>query len=224
MKARNLNAAGFPPRQQAALIGDVTSVTPAGTVIANATAITLNASTVAIADAAATAGVQLPVPGRAGETIRLFNGGNNSTNVYPVTNGSIDNGTANAAVTMEPKSTAVFVALSAGSAANYSAHGEIATLVANVTPVGTTIGGAANVTASFTFLADAAANTGVILPANTTQTLWIVNGSANVTKVYPPVNGKINGIAANTSVSVAANTMVIARAYSTLDYGVTGIS
>lgn len=224
MKSSALMGAHVPSLQIQAMLGDVVAVTPAGTVIGNATPITSTTATAVLADAAVTAGSQLPVPALKGERVTVVNGGSNSTNIYPPTGYAINNGTVNVAVTLSPKGMATFTAVSVGG--NYSTTSTaLSDIVANVTPVGTTIGAAAAVTSSFTVLADAAANTGVILPANVTGlAIDIVNGSANVTKVYPPVNGKINGGTANASVSVSGVTMVRAKAYSALDWGVTGIS
>lgn len=78
----------------------------------------------------------------------------------------------------------------------------------NVVAAGTTQATATELVNGLCGITTAAANTGVILnPTLTTSDCQIVyNGGANAVKVYPPVNSKINGLAANSGMTLAPNT------------------
>lgn len=83
-------------------------VAAAGSVIGNATALgSVGVSTVSGADDAK--GVVLPAAARGKVHFVYSNQATNGLKVYPPVNGSINDGTANAAVVIEGKSLAVFV-------------------------------------------------------------------------------------------------------------------
>lgn len=93
------------------------TVAAAGTVIGNAAALPYIVNVVTGADDAA--GVILPTPTAAGETYFVYQShATSGLKVYPPVNGTINDGSANAAVVTEGKSLAVFVSTST---TNYAA-------------------------------------------------------------------------------------------------------
>lgn len=97
-------------------LSDVASINAAGTVIGNATAISHTISVVAGADDAK--GVVLPTA-VAGKIYAVYSSqATNGLKVYPPVNGTINDGSANAAIVIEGKSLALFFGTSA---TNYAA-------------------------------------------------------------------------------------------------------
>lgn len=90
--------------------GDVAA---AGSTQANATALTYRNNNVTAADG--TKGVVLPAIADAGHMVVVYNSvATNGLKVYPATGGTINGGSANAAVVIEGKTLAIFVASSSG--------------------------------------------------------------------------------------------------------------
>ena len=77
-------------------------------------------------------------------------------------------------------------------------------VVTGLTAAGSTQGTALALTNDANFIGTAAASTGVILPSyDVGDQVYVVNGGANAVAVYPPVGHTINGLAANTALSLA---------------------
>jgi hypothetical protein len=77
-------------------------------------------------------------------------------------------------------------------------------VLTGLTAAGSTQGTALALTGDANFIGTAAASTGVILPSyDVGDVIYVVNGGANAVAVYPPVGHTINGLAANTALSVA---------------------
>lgn len=90
------------------------------------------------------------------------------------------------------------------------------TASATVAATGSVITNAAAITADFTLVSAGDATTGVILPVATAARQLMVKNNANaVLKVYPQVNSTINALSANSSISMAAFTCAIFKAYNT---------
>lgn len=74
------------------------------------------------------------------------------------------------------------------------------------TLAGTTAGGATALAGTLCIVTAASSQTGGILPThNVGRTVKVVNTSATAAVIYPPTGGQINGLSANTGVSVPAN-------------------
>ncbi len=87
----------------------VDSVAAAGSTQTDAASLAIGFNTVSAADG--TKGVKLPAAG-AGRIVRVYNEhATNGLKIYPVTSGTINGGSANAAITMEGKTLATFVAV-----------------------------------------------------------------------------------------------------------------
>lgn len=79
-----------------------------------------------------------------------------------------------------------------------------------LTATGSNQAGALALTSSFSIFSTVASSTGAILPPAGNQNDFVVyNGGANPLTVYPAVGQQINGLAANTGLSVAANKSAI---------------
>lgn len=80
-----------------------------------------------------------------------------------------------------------------------------------VTAAGTTQATATLLINGLNGILTAAANSGVILNANslTSDCQIVYNGGANAVKVYPPVGSKINGLPANTGMTLATGTSCV---------------
>ena len=75
-----------------------------------------------------------------------------------------------------------------------------------LTATGTTQGTALALTSSFSIFSTVASSSGAILPLAGNQNDFVVyNGGSNTLTVYPAVGQQINGLTANTGVSVPAN-------------------
>lgn len=76
-----------------------------------------------------------------------------------------------------------------------------------VVATGTTQATAALLVNGMNGILTATANSGVILNSNslTSDCQVVYNGGANAVKVYPPVGSKINGLPANTGMSLGTN-------------------
>ena len=90
-----------------------------------------------------------------------------------------------------------------------------------ISAAGTTQGTATALTNAVNFISTVTANTGVILPANSTagDSVFIYNGGANSLKVYPTSGASINQLSANASVTLATNTGLILFCGSTTQWG-----
>lgn len=80
---------------------------------------------------------------------------------------------------------------------------------ATVTALGTNQATAYQIVKSHTTVTTAGSGTGLLLPVTalveSADNGWIVNQGANTIAVYPQVGGSINGLSANTSVTIASN-------------------
>lgn len=89
---------------------DAVSIAAAGSAQGDATAITHRNTTCSAADG--TKGVILPTPTKAGVKVLVYNEhASNGLKIYPHSGGDINDGTSNAAITIEGKTAAEFVAL-----------------------------------------------------------------------------------------------------------------
>ena len=76
-----------------------------------------------------------------------------------------------------------------------------------VSAAGTTQGTATTIGAGINLITTVAANSGVILPScEKADYVEIYNAGANTLTVYPDSGSQINGVAANTGISLAINT------------------
>lgn len=78
------------------------------------------------------------------------------------------------------------------------------TATEGITAAGATQGTATALSTTYNYVDTVAVNTGVIIPAATTNKFMmsIENNGANALKVYPPVGGSFNGLGVNASISV----------------------
>jgi hypothetical protein len=90
----------------------ITGLTATGSSQATALQLANRTALNEITTAASSTGVVLPAPKSLGMTITIANQGANTLSVYPQLGGTIDNGTANAAVTLAPGKTAAYEASS----------------------------------------------------------------------------------------------------------------
>lgn len=94
-----------------------------------------------------------------------------------------------------------------GAATIGSASGAQNSVATGLVATGSTQGTALALAADINMLGTVASNTGVILPAlNPGDVMTVFNGGANACKVYPPVGGQINALAANAAYSLATAT------------------
>lgn len=99
--------------------------------------------------------------------------------------------------------------LSAGSAA--AINGQVNS---SVSAAGTTQGTATTLTASISVITTAAASSGVVLTDSMIGDEYdILNLGANAVTVYPPSGGRINAIATNGGFTLATNTSVKVRKF-----------
>lgn len=96
--------------------------------------------------------------------------------------------------------------------------------IASVTLTGTSQATAAALSGTVNIVTAAASQTGGILPIhNIGRSVEVVNTSGTNATIYPPVGGQLNGLSANTGVSVPANKAAEFRAIS-LSNGITSYS
>lgn len=88
---------------------------------------------------------------------------------------------------------------------------------ATVTAAGSSRTDATLIKATNTICSTVAASTGVILPtAEIGSDVWIYNAGANALTIYPHTDGTINQLTANSSISLATNTAVLLKRFSTI--------
>jgi hypothetical protein len=109
MPAVSVDSSGNPLEPIKVNHGKAVTLTPTGTVIANAAAISSKVTLVTGDD---TAGVILPSSARPGDEFLIYNvAATAGLKIYPPVNGTINGGSANAAVAIEGKSLGRFVNL-----------------------------------------------------------------------------------------------------------------
>jgi len=200
------------------------SVTAAGTVQGDATALTKTYNLVQ--SASANQGVKLP-DAAAGLKVTVYNSTANDIKIYPATSESIDGGSLNAPVVLRPGN--VFDAIATGATSWEQITADLTDLdVTSVTTSGDlTVGGfeQSGVTAALssagssqgdaTQMAEtitvvtivSADTTGVKLPvAVAGRTVTVFNSTATDCKLYPNSSDTINGGSANAAITLPANT------------------
>lgn len=108
----NMVGIGFPPEMAKSIVGPVNvAQTSAGSSQTDATAITGDA--VLLPTVGSGTGVIISASMSVGSEIRIYNGGANALAVYPPTGGQINDGTANAAISITAARGAIITRLSA---------------------------------------------------------------------------------------------------------------
>lgn len=212
----NLSAAGL-------LSLDSATVAAAGSAQGDAGALADGFSLVSAADG--TKGVKLPTAAAGGLCI-VKNNANAVLKVYPNTSDKIDGGSANAAVSVQPYTTVVFVAYDAtdwystqvsvvSTAGDQTIAGTktFSTMPvlpsATVAAAGSAQGDAAAIATGITWVTAADGTKGVKLPAAAAGLVCFVKNddTANaILKVYPNTDDTINALSADAALSMAAKT------------------
>lgn len=200
------------------------SVTAAGSVQGDATALTKTYNLVQTASA--NQGVKLP-DAVAGLKVTVYNSTANNIKVYPASSESIDGGSLNAPVVLRPAN--VFDAIATGATSWEQITADLTDLdVTSVTTSGDlTVGGfeqsgvtaalssagsnqgdAAQLAETITVVTTVSANTtGVKLPvAVAGRTITVFNSTATDCKLYPNSSDTIDGGSANAAITLPANT------------------
>ena len=98
--------AGFSAAQTEIMVGRVANIASAGSTQTDATQIT----TETVFITSGTAGVKLPPNPLPGDKVHIINMSGATASVYPSTGGSINGGSANAAISQSTATAAIFVA------------------------------------------------------------------------------------------------------------------
>lgn len=200
------------------------SVTAAGTVQGDATALTKTYNLVQ--SASANQGVKLP-DAAAGLKVTVYNSTANDIKIYPATSESIDGGSLNAPVVLRPGN--VFDAIATGATSweqitanltdldvtSVTTSGDLTVggfeqsgVTAALSSAGSSQGDATQIAETITVVTTVSADTtGVKLPvAVAGRTVTVFNSTSTDCKLYPNSSDTINGGSANAAITLPANT------------------
>lgn len=200
------------------------SVTAAGTVQGDATALTKTYNLVQ--SASANQGVKLP-DAAAGLKVTVYNSTANDIKIYPATSESIDGGSLNAPVVLRPGN--VFDAIATGATSweqitadltdldvtSVTTSGDLTVggfeqsgVTAALSSAGSSQGDATQIAETITVVTTVSADTtGVKLPvAVAGRTVSVFNSTSTDCKLYPNSSDTINGGSANAAITLPANT------------------
>lgn len=209
MKKADLVKAGLFINQANAITGAdglVTSLTAlAGGAQSGATALSGIANVISTC---ATGGdsAQLPAGADVGDEIWVRNEGVAALAVFPQSGGKINNGTADAAVSLQPGATGVFKARTSIDWSFVKSGGSVLSGITAFAGGGqgsaTALTGTTNIIATCATLNDS-----VKLPAGVVagDEVWVRNNGAASANVFPQTGGAINGGSANAAVALAAS-------------------
>jgi len=189
------------------------TVTAAGTVQANGTALTADYNVVTTV--AADSGVVLP-DATVGRRIIIINRGANALKVYPFAGGSqqIDSAGANNPISIPVNGSLEFNAATVNrwySNTTLSLNDAVTTAVrvattSGISSAGTTQGDATALTADYNIISTALAGSGVRLPTATIgRKVLVVNRGANSVNVYPASGAVIDSLGTNTAIPLPVN-------------------